>query len=48
MHDPYGLTDDTRTSDLPWLFEAVDDLVDDLHIKPKKWDGISNAQEDRE
>ena len=25
VHDPYGLTDDTHTEDLPWLFAAVDD-----------------------
>ena len=43
VHDPYGLTDDARADDLPWLFQAVDDLVDDLHVKPKKWAGISNS-----
>lgn len=37
VHDPYGLTDDARAEDLPWLFEAVDDLVDALHVKPQKW-----------
>ena len=37
VHDPYGLTDDARAEDLPWLFQAVDDLVDDLHVKPQKW-----------
>ena len=36
-HDPYGLTDEARAEDLPSLFAAVDDLVDDLHVKPKKW-----------
>ena len=41
VHDPYGLTDDTRTEDLPWLFAAVDDLVDDLYVKPKKWGGMT-------
>ena len=46
-HDPYGLTDDTRVEDLPWLFAAVDDLVDDLHVKPKKWGGITKAGEER-
>ena len=40
VHDPYGLTDDKHTEDLPWLFAAVDDLVDDLHVKPKKWAGM--------
>lgn len=43
VHDPYGLTDDTRAEDLPWLFQAVDELVDDLHIKPAKWAGIANT-----
>ena len=43
VHDPYGLTDDTRTEDLPWLFQAVDDLVDDLHVKPQKWAGMAGA-----
>lgn len=47
VHDPYGLTDDTRAEDLPWLFAAVDDLVDDLHVKPKKWGGITKAGEER-
>ena len=47
VHDPYGLTDDTHTEDLPWLFAAVDDLVDDLHVKPKKWGGMTKeAAED--
>ena len=49
-HDPYSLTDDIRTEDLPWLFTAVDDLVDDLHVKPKKWGGMTEepAEDDYE
>ena len=48
MHDPYGLTDDTHADDthaddLPWLFQAVDDLVDDLHAKPGKWASIAGS-----
>lgn len=43
VHDPYGLTDDTHAEDLPWLFQAVDDLVDDLHVKPQKWAGMAEA-----
>ncbi len=43
VHDPYGLTDDARAEDLPWLFQAVDDLVDDLHVKPRKWAGIAGG-----
>lgn len=46
-HDPYGLTDDARAEDLPSLFAAVDDLVDDLHIKPKKWSGITRTGMER-
>ena len=42
VHDPYGLTDTERAEDLPWLFEAVDHLVDDLHAKPKRWAKIAN------
>ena len=42
VHDPYGLTDETRVADLPWLFRAVDDLVDDLYVKPNRWAGIAN------
>ena len=41
VHDPYGLTDDARARDLPWLFQAVDDLVEDLHVKPQKWADIA-------
>lgn len=43
VHDPYGLTDDERAEDLPWLFQAIDDLVDELHVKPSKWAGIANT-----
>ena len=46
-HDPYGLTDEARAEDLPPLFAAVDDLVDDLHVKPKKWGGMTKAGEER-
>ena len=43
MHDPYGLTDDTRPEDLPWLFQAVDELVEELHVKPQKWAGMTKS-----
>ena len=43
MHDPYGLTDDARVEDLTWLFRAVDELVDDLHVKPQKWAGMAET-----
>ncbi len=38
MHDPYGLTDQTRSQELPRLFQAVDQLVDELHVTPQIWD----------
>ena len=41
VHDPYGLTDDVRSADLPLLFQAVDDLVDALHVKPTRWADIA-------
>lgn len=41
VHDPYGLTDEARAEELPLLFQAVDDLVDDLHTKPKRWAGMA-------
>ena len=43
VHDPYGLTDEVRAADLPWLFQAVDDLVDDLYAKPNRWAGIAGT-----
>ena len=43
VHDPYGLTDEVRAEDLPMLFQAVDDLVDDLCVKPKKWADIAGT-----
>ena len=41
MHDPYGLTEDARAEDVAWLFRAVDELVDDLHVKPREWRRLS-------
>ena len=43
VHDPYRLTDDTRSDELKYLFAAVDDLVDDLHIKPQRWAGMAET-----
>ena len=43
VHDPYSLTDMERVEYLPWLFEAVDQLVDDLEIKPKIWATIAKT-----
>ena len=42
VHDPYGLTDDARADDLPWIFQAVDSLVDELHTNPKKWGELAH------
>lgn len=41
VHDPYGLTDETRANELEWLFSAVDDLVDDVHHKRKNWEDMT-------
>ncbi|WP_419925903.1 DUF4145 domain-containing protein [Candidatus Poriferisocius sp.] len=41
LHDLDGLNDETRAEELPWLFQAVDDLVDDLHTKPQRWAGMA-------
>ena len=46
LHDPYGLTADTRSEDLPWLFQAVDELVEELHVKPQKWAGMTKNPSD--
>ena len=46
MHDPYGLTDDAGAEDLPWLFQAVDELVEELHVKPQKWAGMTRSGSD--
>ena len=43
VHDPYGLTEDARAEDLRWLFQAVDELVEELHVKPQKWAGMAGA-----
>ena len=37
LHDPYGITDDANPEDLRWLFQAVDELVEELHVRPQKW-----------
>ena len=43
LHDPYGLADIRQGEDLRWLFQAVDHLVDDLEIKPRRWAAIANT-----
>ena len=40
VHDPYGITSEEQENDLPMLFQAIDDLVDELHAKPKRWNDI--------
>ena len=42
VHDPYGLTDETRADELEWLFTAVDDLIDDVHYKRSRWANMSD------
>ena len=46
VHDPYGLTDDTRVNELPRLFQAVDQLVDDLHLTPRMWADMAGSDPD--
>ena len=46
VHDPYGLTDDARAEDLPFLFLAVNQLVHDLHLTPQIWAGMAGNDPD--
>ena len=46
LHDPYGLTDDASAEDLRWLFQAVDELVEELHVKPQKWADLAGSDGD--
>ena len=46
VHDPYGLTDDARAEQLPRLFQAVDQLVDDLHVTPLIWADMAGNNRD--
>lgn len=48
MHDPYGLTDDASVEDLRWLFRAVDELVEELHVKPQRWNDLAGNDPDDE
>ena len=48
MHDPYGLTDDASAEDLRWLFQAVDELVEELHVKLQRWDDLAGRDPDDE
>ena len=46
VHDPYGLTADASVEDLRWLFQAVDELVEELHVKPQKWADLAGSDGD--
>lgn len=46
MHDPYDLTKDASAEDLRWLFQAVDELVEELHVKPRKWAELAGGDPD--
>ncbi len=48
LHDPYGITDDANPEDLRWLFQAVDELVEELHVRPQKWAGLAGIEDDQE
>ena len=36
-HDIYGISVETADENVKWLFVAIDQLIDDLHLKPQKW-----------
>ena len=46
MHDPYDITDDASDEDLRWLFQAVDELVEELHVRPQKWADLAGIEDD--
>ena len=48
LHDPYGITDDANPEDLRWLFQAVDELVEELHVRPQKWADLAGIEHDEE
>ena len=39
-----GWMDDARADDLPWLFQAVDSLVDELHTNPQEMGSASKLE----
>ena len=45
LHD---LTDEASTEDLRWLFRAVDELVEELHVRPQKWADLAGIEDDKE
>jgi len=36
-HDIYGISAETADENVKWLFVAIDQLIDDLYVKPQKW-----------
>ena len=36
-HDIYGISTETADDNVRWLFVAIDQLIDDLYVKPRKW-----------
>ena len=48
LHDPYGITDDANPDDLRWLFQAVEELVEELHVRPQKWADLAGIEDDEE
>ena len=45
LHD---LTDEASTEDLRWLFRAVDELVEELYVRPQKWADLAGIRNDDE
>lgn len=37
VHDVYGISQHASEDTVHWLFVAIDDLVDDLYVKRRKW-----------
>ncbi len=37
VHDAYGISQPANEDTVHWLFVAIEDLVDDLYVKPQKW-----------
>ena len=43
-HDIYGIGDDTSDETVNWLFAAIDQLVDEVHVKPQQWDQLQQRR----
>lgn len=46
LHDPYSLIEAANPEDLLWLFQAVDELVEELHVRPQKWADLAGIKDD--